>query len=645
MDTAPLWSPSSARVAASNLARFATAADRHGESYEVLHRWSVSEPAGFWQQVWDFTRVVGEPGGTAYAPGSSMRFDRFFPDAYLNVVDTLLQRTGAEEAIVALDERGERRAFTWDSLRACVGAVQAAMVADGVGVGDRVVAWLPNVPETIIVMLAAAAIGAVFSSTSPDFGAAGVIDRFGQIEPALLIACDGYLYGGKRIELRDRLAEVVRALPSLRRVVVVEHLGDAPRTEGAVSFADWIAPHTGAELSTTALPFDHPWYVLYSSGTTGKPKCIVHRTGGLLLKHLQEHQLQCDIVPDDRVLYFTTAGWMMWNWLASVLGSGATVVLYDGSPFHPSGDLLFDIAESERLTLLGVSAKFLDSCAKAGVHPINRHDLARLRTICSTGSPLSPDGFRYVYEHVKRDVHLSSISGGTDLCGCFVGGDPTGQVWAGEIQRPVLGMAVDVLVPDGASAPADVAGELICSRSFPSMPLGFWNDDDGSRFRDAYFERFAGRDVWAQGDFASWTSHGGIVVHGRSDTTLNPGGIRIGTAEIYRIVEQMPEVLESLVFAQQWEGDTRVVLLVRLVGGTVLDVALTERIRARVRASATPRHVPAVIAAVDDLPRTRSNKLVELAVADIVHGRPVRNTEAIANPEALDAIAALSELR
>ena len=645
-DGVPLWSPTPKRVATSNLARFAAAAGHTGISYEELHRWSLEDPTSFWRLVWDFTGLIGEAGDTVIEQGSSMRFDRYFPDATLNVVDTLLKWTGSREAIVALDERGDRRSVTWDSLRDSVASVQAALVADGVGPGDRVVAWLPNVPETIIVMLATAAIGAVFSSTSPDFGATGVIERFGQIEPIVLVASDGYLYGGKRIELHDRLREVVGALPTLRRVVLVCHLGDAPRASGTVSFEDWIAPHTGTTrrpLTTTALPFDHPWYVLFSSGTTGKPKCIVHRTGGLLLKHLEEHQLQCDVSASDRVLYFTTAGWMMWNWLASVLASGATAVLYDGSPFHPSGDLLFDIAESERLTLLGVSAKFLDSCAKSGIEPISRHTLEDLRTVCSTGSPLSPESFRYVYEHVKNDVHLASISGGTDLCGCFVAGDPTGPVWAGEIQRPALGMAVDVFAPDGRSAPVGTAGELICSRSFPSMPLGFWNDDDGSRYRAAYFERFV--DVWAQADLASRTTRGGFVLHGRSDSTLNPGGVRIGTAEIYRIVEQVPEVVESLVFGQQWNGDTRIVLLVRLADGIELDATLEATIRSRIRAAATPRHVPAVIAAVDDLPRTRSNKLVELAVADVVHGRPIRNTEAIANPETLDVIASLPALR
>ncbi len=641
---APLWTPTPERIAGTNLTRFATLTGHAGAPYDALHRWSVQEPDEFWRTVWNVSGVVGSPGDTVREPGESMRFDRFFPGASLNVVDTFLRWSGDGEALVAFDERGVRRSVTWDELRDAVAATAAALHADGVGVGDCVAAWMPNVPETIIVMLAAAAVGAVFSSTSPDFGVSGVVDRFGQIEPSVLVACDGYLYGGKRFELVDRLAEIVRALPTLRRVIVVPHLGDVAVPTGTTTFAEWTQPHRGSALHPVPLPFDHPWYVLYSSGTTGKPKCIVHRAGGVLLKHLMEHQLHCDISAGDRVMYFTTAGWMMWNWLASVLASGATALLYDGSPFHPDGDVLFDMASSERATLLGVSAKFIDSCAKAGLDPSANHEFSALRTLCSTGSPLSPDGFRYVYNHVKVDVHLASISGGTDLCGCFVGGDPTGPVWAGEIQRPVLGMAVDVWGPDKNSLlPSEGAGELVCTRSFPSMPLGFWNDDDGSRYRAAYYERFT--DVWAQGDFASWTDHGGIVVHGRSDATLNPGGVRIGTAEIYRVVETLPEVVESLVFGQQWDNDTRIVLLVRLASNATLSDELRSEIRSRIRSSATPRHVPAVIVAVDDLPRTRSNKLVELAVADVVHGRPVRNTEALANPEALAAIAAIPELQ
>jgi acetoacetyl-CoA synthetase len=646
---APLWTPSPERAAATRLAAFrrqAGAAD-----YESLHAWSIEQPEEFWRLVWDDCGLVGEPGARVVERGQHFPDTRFFPDAQLSVVENLLQpRAGVDpegEALVAVDETGARRSRTWQDLRADAGAMAAALRALGVQPGDRVVAWLPNAIEAVVAMLGAASIGAVYSSTSPDFGARGVLDRFGQIEPVVLVAADGYPYGGKHFDCLERLAEIRAGLPTLRATVVV---GSEPA--GTVGWDAFLAPHRGAPFAPERFPWDHPWYVLYSSGTTGVPKCIVHRAGGVLLQHAKEHQLHCDIRAGGRVMYFTTTGWMMWNWLVSTLASGATAVLYDGSPFHPGPNALFDVADAEELTLLGVSAKFIDSIGKAGIEPIVTHRLDALRAICSTGSPLSPDGFRVIYERVKRDVHLASIAGGTDLCGCLVGGDPTGPVYAGEIQRPALGMAVDVAADDGSSlrdAPG-VPGELVCREPFPSMPLGFWNDEPaspfghgaGARYHAAYFERFP--EVWAHGDFASWTVHGGMVIHGRSDATLNPGGVRIGTAEIYRVAEAIPEVVESLAFGQEWDGDVRIVLLVRLADGSTLTDELKAEIRSRIRTERSPRHVPAVIAQVDDLPRTRSNKLVELAVADAVHGRPVRNTDALANPEAIDAIVALPEL-
>jgi acetoacetyl-CoA synthetase len=645
----PLWAPSLARSDATRLARFRSRAG--ASDYEALHQWSVDAPAEFWALVWDDCGLVGTPGDRVVLPGTpgesrseTFAGTRFFPDAELSVVENLLaSRPGVEgsaDALVAVDERGSRVARSWDELRADTAAVAAALRDLGVGPGDRVVAWLPNAIEAVVAMLGAASVGAVFSSTSPDFGALGVLDRFGQIEPSVLFAADGYWYGGKRFDCLERLSEIRAGLPTLRATVVV---GDAP--SGTRPWDDFVAPHRGAPVAPTRFAFDHPWYVLYSSGTTGVPKCIVHRAGGVLLQHVKEHQLHCDVRPGDRVMYFTTTGWMMWNWLVSTLASGATAVLFDGSPFHPGPDALFDVAGAERLSLLGVSAKFVDSVGKAGLVPADTHDLEPLRTICSTGSPLAPESFRVVYERVKRDVHLASISGGTDLCGCLVGGDPTAPVYAGEIQRPALGMAVDVAADDGSSLRdrPGVAGELVCRAPFPSMPLGFWGDDDDTRYHAAYYERFPG--IWAHGDYASWTDHGGFVIHGRSDATLNPGGVRIGTAEIYRVVEAMPEVVEALTFGQLWDGDVRIVLLVRLADGVTLDDDLVADIRARVRRACSPRHTPAIVAQVDDLPRTRSNKLVELAVADAVHGRPVRNTEAIANPEAIDAIVALPELQ
>jgi len=645
----PLWAPSAARADGTRLARFGSRAG--AADYAALHRWSIGAPAEFWRLVWDDCGVVGAPGDRVVVPGApgasaSDEFlgTRYFPDAELSVAENLLApRPGVDaegDALVAVDEQGNRVACSWDELRAEVGATAAALLDLGVGPGDRVVAWLPNAIETVVAMLGAASIGAVFSSTSPDFGAHGVLDRFGQIEPSVLFAADGYRYGGKRFDCLERLAEIRAGLPTLRATVVV---GDAP--DGTRAWDDFLAPHRDTPVAPARFAFDHPWYVLYSSGTTGVPKCIVHRAGGVLLQHLKEHQLHSDIRPGDRVMYFTTAGWMMWNWLVSTLASGATAVLFDGSPFHPGPNALFDVADAEQLSLLGVSAKFLDAVGKAGIEPRHTHGLEQLRTICSTGSPLAPEGFHVVYERVKPDVHLASISGGTDLCGCLVGGVPTAPVYAGEIQGPALGMASDVADDGGASLRdrPGVAGELVCRAPFPSMPLGFWGDDDGARYRAAYYERFPG--IWAHGDYASWTDHHGFVIHGRSDATLNPGGVRIGTAEIYRVVEAMPEVVEALTFGQQWDGDVRIVLLVRLAEGITLDDELVAAIRARVRGECSPRHVPAVVAQVGDLPRTRSNKLVELAVADAVHGRPVRNTEALANPEAIDAIVALPELR
>ena len=649
----PLWTPTAERVAATGMEAFRrSVAQDHPEVVDsvALHAWSVSSPGAFWTRVWEFGNVIGEPGPIAFDAGDgSIRAARFFPESLVSYAENALaERPGAgEEAIVAISEHGERTTSTWAELRASVAALAAALIGDGVRPGDRVAAYMPHVTETIVAFLAANAIGATFTSTSSDFGVDGVVDRFGQTQPTVLVAADGYRYAGKEFDCLGRIAEIVERLPSVRRAVVVGVLAESPDVTaiaGGVRWADYLAAHVDAPLRFTRLPGDHPVYILYSSGTTGKPKCITHRSLGVLLMHLKEHQLHCDIGAGDRVLYFTTCGWMMWNWLVSVLASGATAVLFDGNPAFPSAARLFDIAASERLTLLGVSAKYIDSVHKAGVRPVDSHDLSALRTVCSTGSPLSEDGFRWVYDSMKADVHLASISGGTDLCACFVGGDPTRPVYAGEIQGPGLGMAVEVFSSAGEAVTApDQKGELVCSVPFPSVPVGFWGDDAaGSKFDAAYFQRFPR--VWAHGDFASWTKRGGMVIHGRSDATLNSGGVRIGTAEIYAQVEQIAGVVEAIAVGQEWDDDTRIVLFVRLAEGVLLNDALQSEIRARLRTHASPRHVPARIVQVADVPRTRSNKISELAVADVVNGREVRNTDALANPESLEHYRSRPEL-
>ncbi|MEM7143467.1 MAG: acetoacetate--CoA ligase [Actinomycetota bacterium] len=631
----PIWAPTSERAAGSNMAAFARATGHDG--YEALHAWSVDEPAAFWSEAWDRLGIVGAKGERILVEGEALRHTRFFPDARLNVAENLLAHTGDEPAMIFHSEDDSiQRTISRDELRAMVAALQQAMRRAGVGVGDRVAAWLPNIPETYAVMLAAASIGATFSSTSPDFGVDGVVDRFGQVEPKLLFGCDAYQYGGKIHDRLDPLREIRAALPTVEQVVVVPFFGDGGTGDvpDAMTLDAFVGDITPTQLTFDHLPFDHPWYVLFSSGTTGKPKCIVHRAGGVLLKHAVEHRLHCDVREGDRVFYFTTAGWMMWNWLASGLAAGATLVLYDGSPFHPDGNRLFDLADAAGITLFGTSAKFIEALGKSDLSPAATHDLSTVRTLTSTGSTLVAEGFHTVHDRIKRDVHLASISGGTDLCGCLVAGDPTSPVHAGDIQRPTLGLDIDVVDELGNRVRPGVRGELVCRNAFPSMPLGFQDDPGDARYLAAYFERMPG--MWHQGDFAEWTEPGGIVIHGRSDATLNPGGVRIGTAEIYRQVDKVPGVAEAIVVGQQHGDDTRVVLFVVLDEGLTLDDELTARIKTEVRAGATPRHVPAVIGQVAEIPRTRSGKIVELAVRAVVHGDEVTNTEALANPDALE---------
>lgn len=637
----PLWTPSDSRVEQATMTRFmaeaAGVANRDIPDYDALHRWSVDQPEDFWRLIWDFCGVVGDPGERVLVDGDRMPGATFFPDARLNFAENLLRLSGEGEAIYFRGEDKVERRMSWDELRALVSRLQQLFADEGVKTGDRVVAMMPNMPETIAVMLAAASLGAIFSSCSPDFGEQGVLDRFGQIEPMIFVSTDAYWYNGKKNAAGDKVAAVAARLPTLRRVLIVDYLGEAEavaeKIEKAKTLEAAIAPYSARALRFERLPFAHPLYILFSSGTTGVPKCIVHCAGGVLLQHLKEHQLHGDIRRGDRLFHFTTCGWMMWNWLVSALATGATLILYDGSPFYPDEKAMFDLAQDERVNYFGTSAKFIDAVRKAGLRPKDSHRLDALRTLSSTGSPLSPEGFAYVYEGIKDDVHLASMSGGTDLCACFVIGVPINPVWNGEIQGASLGMATDVWNDDGKPVRQE-KGELVCDHPFPSMPVGFWNDPDDAKYRAAYFERFP--NVWCHGDFAEWTAHGGIVIHGRSDATLNPGGVRIGTAEIYNVVEQMPEVLEALCIGQEWDNDVRVVLFVRLAEGVAMDADLDKRIKTKIRTGASPRHVPARIVVVDDIPRTKSGKIVELAVRQVVHGGAVKNKEALANPEALE---------
>ena len=646
----PLWTPDENRISRANLTRFRIEAQKRAgialDDYDGLHAWSIDDRAAFWNLIWDYCGVIGDKGGRVLENGDQMPGAAFFPDAKLNFAENLLRRDDDSEAMVFRGEDKVERRLSWAELTALVSRLQQAFRAAGVEPGDRVAAMMPNMPETIAAMLAATALGAIWSSCSPDFGERGVLDRFGQIEPKIFIACDGYWYNGKQIDVAEKLGKIAAQLPSADHFIIVPYLetaetvaADLPR---ATALHDFIAPYSPKSVDFTRLPFSHPLYILFSSGTTGVPKCIVHSAGGTLLQHLKEHQLQSDIRPDDRLFYFTTCGWMMWNWLASGLASEATLLLYDGSPFYPDGNVLFDFADAERMTVFGTSAKFIDAVRKAGLRPRDSHDLSSVRLMASTGSPLAPENFDFVRDGIKPDMHLASISGGTDIVSCFVLGIPVKPVFKGEIQGPGLGMAVDVWDEDGHPVIGE-KGELVCTKPFPSMPIRFWNDPDGAKYHGAYFDRF--ENIWCHGDFAEWTDNGGMIIHGRSDATLNPGGVRIGTAEIYNQVEQLDEVLEGIAIGQDWDDDVRVVLFVRLADGIALDDALTQKIRTKIRTGASPRHMPAKVIQVADIPRTKSGKITELAVRDVVHGRPVKNKEALANPEALALFADLAALR
>jgi acetoacetyl-CoA synthetase len=658
----PLWTPDGDRIKRANLTAFIKhiqqkipAGSQGAGDFAGLYRWSVDHPEAFWPEVWRFCGVIAEEraarnpwdevviGLERMAPPDPELGPRWFPGARLNFAENLLRYADDRPAIVFWNEWGRQREVSYRELGQAVARLTAALGREGIGAGDRVAGFMPNLPETIIAMLGATSLGAIWSSCSPDFGANGVLDRFGQIRPRVLFSADGYRYAGKEIDSLARVREVRERIPEIERVVVVPYLRGNPEIEtirDAALWDEWLSVRPSAR-PPVRLPFNHPVYILYSSGTTGLPKCMVHGAGGTLLQHLKELVLHTDLTRDDRIFYFTTCGWMMWNWLVSSLAVGATVILYDGAPLVPPR-ILWDMAAQEKVTVFGTSAKYLAMAQKEGLEPGRTHDLSRLRTILSTGSPLAGHSYDYVYTHIKQDVHLASISGGTDIVSCFALGNPIAPVWRGELQTRGLGMSVEVYDPDGLPV-RGVEGELVCTRPFPSMPVEFWADPGGTKYRSAYFDYYPG--VWRHGDWARITDHDGLVILGRSDATLNPGGVRIGTAEIYRQVEQLPEVVESLVVGQEWEGDVRIVLFVRLRDGLLLDDELARRISHRIRDYASPHHVPRKILQINDIPRTISGKITELAVREVIHGRPVLNQEALANPQALEQFRDLAALR
>ena len=649
----PIWQPTPQAIEHAQVTQFARhCARRHRvelERYEDFHRWSVEHPAEFWSETWDWCGVLAsKKGSTVLLDGERMPGAKWFPEARLNFAQNLLRRGDRGDALVFWDETGFRRRLSYSELTSEVSRAAQALQQLGLRDGDRAAAFIPNIPEAASCALAALSQGMVWTSCSPDFGVDGVLERFGQVEPKILFCADGYRYAGREHDSLARVAEIAARLPSLRKVVVVPHLRAKPDLQGipkAVLLEEWLRRHTPSEIEYVQLPFDHPAYILFTSGTTGVPKCIVHSAGGALLSGLKMYKLQFDVRPGDRFFYYTTCNWVMWNLLFEGLAAEASVLLYDGSPFERGGRILFDYAAAERCTHFGTSAKFIDAIEKRDLRPAETHDLASLRMILSTGSPLVAESYDYVYEHIKRDVCLASISGGTDIMAAFGDANPALPVYRGELQCRSLGMAVEVF--DEAAQPVvGKKGELVCTRPFPSMPLGFWNDRGGEKYHAAYFARFP--NVWCHGDWSELTGRGTLIVYGRSDATLNPGGVRIGTAEIYRQVEKIDAVEESVAIGQLWPPDkpvdTRVVLFVRLRPGFTLDEALAERIRKRIRDNTSPRHVPARIIQVPDIPRTKNNKVVELAVKAVVHGMPVANTDALANPEALELFRDLPEL-
>lgn len=645
----PLWKPSSDKIAAANMTRFMNFISKKYDiflkDYDSLYDWSIEHSPEFWSEIWDFCGVISQTKGkTNFLSHTSIEKCKFFPEARLNYAENLLHPRNDSDVIIFWGEDQIQRRIRYHELISTVSQLAQALRELGVKKGDRVVGFMPNMPETLMAMLATASLGAIWSSCSPDFGVQGVLDRFGQITPKIMFSVDGYYYGGKSFSTLEKIAQISASLPSLEKIVITSYLGTnnvEKTTTHSVRFDSFIKEKSKNSLTFEQVSFDHPLFIMYSSGTTGVPKCIVHGHGGTLLQHLKEHQLHSDIKPGDHVFYYTTCGWMMWNWMVSALASEATLLLYDGSPLHPGPQILFEYAEKESMTLFGTSAKYIDALRKIGFTTKERYPLKSLRTLCSTGSPLVSESFDYVYEKIANDVCLASISGGTDIISCFALGNPIGPVWRGELQTRGLGLKVEVFDDSGKSIKGQ-KGELVCTAPFPSMPIGFWNDDNGEKYHKAYFADY--ENVWAHRDYVELTDHNGIIIYGRSDATLNPGGVRIGTAEIYRQVEQVPEVLESLVVGQDWKDDVRVILFVKLRNGDTLSSALKDKIVAQIRTNTTPRHVPKKIIQIPDIPRTISGKIVELAVHNVIHGEAVKNKEALANPETLKYFSNLPEL-
>ena len=650
MNSKPMWQPSDRQITDANMTAFQGYVNENYNlqlnSFDELYAWSISEIGLFWEAVARFSKVIFsvQPDTVVEQP-DKMENCLWFSGARMNFAENLLRFRDDRIAILGTDERGRRVEITYADLYVEVAKLSRSFREHGITAGDTIAGYLPNIPETVIAMLAASSIGAIWSSTSPDFGVQGVVDRFGQINPRIIIASDGYSYGGKSIDTLPVIRELTTTISSIEVVVIVPFLSNNPNInelDNVIGWEEFLAVDDDINIEFEQLPFDHPLYIMYSSGTTGLPKSIVHGAGGTLLQHLKELALHTDLHREDKIFYFTTCGWMMWNWLVSSLSVGATVVLYDGSPTYPKMDRLFDLIESEKITVFGTSAKFISALQNSGMKPIKSHDLSPLRAILSTGSPLTPELFDYSYEHIKADLCLSSISGGTDIVSCFALGNPMGSVWRGELQTRGLGMAVEVFDPDGNSVMGQ-KGELVCTKPFPSMPIYFWNDSNGEKYHNAYFNRFD--NVWYHGDFAEVTEHDGMIIHGRSDAVLNPGGVRIGTAEIYRIVESDEDVVESICIGQSIGDDVRVVLFVVLTQGLSLDDDIRLRLKRDIREKATPRHVPAVILQVTDIPRTINGKITEIAVREIVHGEKVLNIDALANPQALEQFKDLAELK